>query len=137
LNHPTASALARDWQQQNGGTLDPDERVFLDQAALHAPQLPEWSEQPGRHFDRLAVEGPADCPTLVCYFHDELRRPGLPLAYEWPLRPPGYRQQRAEAKTMGDPSPNYTEWMGNLSELLAEAGTTLPTRPGPDGIACR
>ena len=74
------------FERSTGGRLASDARAFLVGIAKHAPTSKLlWGERPGARFERLAVEGGADRPTLVCYFRDDVKRPGTPLAFEWPL----------------------------------------------------
>jgi hypothetical protein len=69
-----------------------------------------------RGLDRLALEGPADQPTLVTYFRRK-DRPGLLFASEWRLR--------------DDYEKDEAIWFANTDEAM---GGRLPDRPGPDGI---
>lgn len=105
-----------------GGSLRRDALEFLTEVAVHAPgSTVLWSE-PGRAFERLALEGPAQAPRLVVYFRAEAQRPGLRLAFQWPLA--------------HDPAHlSFGVWLANLMELLDEAGCTLPATVGSDGVA--
>ena len=112
------------WQRQTAGELDAEQLAFLedvDRMVAGSPAL--WGPpNHGRRFDRLALEGPANNPRMVCYFHDETRRPGLPMAFEWPL-------EWRDGLDTGT-------WIGNFLEELDEGGVyRLPTEPGPDGVA--
>lgn len=58
----------------------------------------------------------------MTYFRAEVQRPGLLLAFQWPL----------------DQDPTHLSfgvWLANLMELLDEAGCTLPATVGTDGVA--
>jgi hypothetical protein len=113
---------AEEWMRATGGSLRRDAREFLTEVAVHAPgSTVLWSE-PGRAFERLALEGPAQAPRLVTYFRAEVQRPGLLLAFQWALA--------------HDPAHlSFGVWLANLMELLDQAGCTLPTIVGSDGVA--
>jgi hypothetical protein len=113
---------AEEWMQATGGSLSRDAREFLTEVAIHAHgSTVLWSE-PGRAFERFALEGPLQAPRLVTYFRAEVQRPGLLLAFQWPLD--------------HDPAHlSFGVWLANLMELLDEAGCTLPATVGTDGVA--
>jgi hypothetical protein len=110
------------WTGATGAPLSGDALEFLTEVAAHgAGSTVLWGE-PGRAFERFVVEGPAQAPRLVTYFRAEVQRPGLRLAFEWRLDQ--------------DPcSLSYGVWLGNLIELLDQAGYTLPATVGADGVA--
>jgi hypothetical protein len=59
---------------------------------------------------------------LVTYFRAGVQRPGLLLAFQWPL----------------DHDPTHLSfgvWLANLMELLDEVDCTLPATVGTDGVA--
>ena len=122
-----------DWieafERSTGAQLDVAAHAFLVEVGTYAPTSQAlWGHRAwraGAKFERLAVEGTADTPRLVCYFRDESRRPGLLIAFEWPV---------ADME-LGSGSFDWSVWMANLMELVDEAGCTLPTVPGPDGVA--
>jgi hypothetical protein len=113
---------ADEWMRATGAPLSRDALEFLTELAVHAPGSAVLWSQPGRAFERLAVEGPPQAPRLVTYFRAEVQRPGLLLAFQWPLDQ--------------DPSQlSFGVWLGNLMELLDEAGCRLPATVGTDGVA--
>ena len=115
--------LVREWNRTTAGQLSAEEEGFVIETATLCPGSHLWRERPGRKFEGLAVEGDADDPRLVCYFRSEVARPGFLMAYEWPLR------------RLDDSMLTWAVWMANLGEELDEAGSTLPIRAGPDGVA--
>lgn len=123
-----------DWvesfERATGARLDARTCAFLAEVAKHAPGCGSiWGDRDdgrGAAFDRLAIEGTADNPTLVCYFRYERKRPGLLLAFEWPL---------AEIEMTDRGGFAWSVWMANFMEFVDEAGGTLPTVAGVDGIA--
>lgn len=110
------------WSQATGAPLSHGALEFLTEVAVHAPgSVALWSE-PDRAFERFAVEGPPRAPRLVTYFRAEAQRPGLLLAFQWPLD-----QDPAHL--------SFGVWLANLMELLDQAGCTLPDTVGADGVA--
>ena len=68
---------ADEWLRATGGSLSRDALEFLTEVAVHAHgSTVLWSE-PGRAFERLALEGSAQAPRLVTYFRAEVQRPGV------------------------------------------------------------
>jgi hypothetical protein len=73
------------WTQATGATLDRAALDLLTQVAAHGPEAAALWRQPGRALERFTVEGPPQTPRLVTYLRAKVQRPGLPLAFEWPL----------------------------------------------------
>jgi hypothetical protein len=116
------SEWAEEWMRATGGSLSREALELLTEVAVHAPRSTVLWSEPGRAFERLALAGPAQAPRLVAYFRAEVQRPGLLLAFQWSLA--------------HDPARlSFGVWLGNLMELLDEAGCTLPARVGSDGVA--
>lgn len=123
-----------DWieafERSTGADLDVAARAFLVEVETYAPTSQAlWGHGDRRSravFERLAVEGTAHTPRLVCYFRDESRRPGLLIAFEWPV---------ADMELGSRAGFDWSVWMASLMELVDEAGCALPTVPGPDGVA--
>src|SRR5262245_40528910 len=111
-----------EWMQATGGSLRGDALDFLTEVAVHAPGSTVLWSQPGRAFERCAVEGPPQAPRLVAYFRAEAELPGVLLVFGWPL------DQSHQA-------PLWV-WLANLVELLDEAGWRLP-RSGPTALPAR
>jgi hypothetical protein len=116
------------WLRESGGHLEPEQIEFLEDLDRYGgPSNSLWTERPGRRFERFALEGPADGPWVACYFRDDLKRPGLLVAFEWALLSPGPDWRDG----LG-----FSVWDANLTETLnAETSPSLPTEPGPDGVA--
>src|SRR5262245_27840544 len=74
-----------EWMRATGGSLRGDALEFLTEVAVHAPGSTVLWRQPRRGFERCAVEGLPQAPRLVAYFRAEAQRPGLLLAFGWPL----------------------------------------------------
>jgi hypothetical protein len=111
-----------EWTQATGAPLSRDALEFLTEVAVYGPGSAVLWSQPGRAFERLALEGPLQAPRLVTYFRAEVQRPGLLLAFEWPVDQ--------------DPTHlSFAVWLANLLELLDQAGSVLPDTVGTDGIA--
>lgn len=113
-------AWVTNYEQSSGLTLRPEQRSFLAELARATPRSSLWARGLAS-FERLSIEGPAEHPVVVCYFRDH-KRPGLLLAFDWPL-------------DLGDDSLDWAVWWGNIGERMAEAGSILPTEAGPDGAA--
>ncbi|MDQ6807005.1 MAG: hypothetical protein M3065_19060 [Actinomycetota bacterium] len=109
------------WLETEKAELRDDQLSFLADIDTYLPGSIVWRDERGRKFERLALEGPARAPRVVAYLNSP-RRPGFPLAFEWPL---------AIAEGMDD----WAVFIANLMEHLDEAGFTLPSTPGKDGVA--
>jgi hypothetical protein len=117
-----SAGFIAEWEKENESVLDEGQRAFVETVAEWGPRSTVWEDEPGRRFGRLALEGPRGEPRLVCYFRSDMRRPGLHMAFEWPLGLP-------------EDALDFAVWLAHFMELLDEAGCELPRAPGPDGVA--
>jgi len=110
------------WLDETGAELPEEQLSFLRDVDAYLPGNSIWRDEPGRQFERVTLEGPAEAPRAVVYLRSP-RRPGLSLAYEFRL---------------GMGAGSCDDWavlLANLMEHLDEAGSELPTAAGSDGIA--
>jgi hypothetical protein len=114
-------AWASQWLEVQAFEVTAEQAALLEHIDKFLPRSSVWTDEAGRTYEGLALEGSAPAPRVVVYLRSP-RRPGIPLAFEWSLG-------------LGPGTDDWAVFLAHLMEDLDEAGSSLPSDAGPDGVA--